>query len=684
MALAVSPILPISWIVQVRWVLMPIFANERTFFRRFHARKQRLIAGAIPMHANHRKKRITLALVGALVFGNGGFLYSQTPGNGPLNPLPQPMVANANTPVPIASTQSSVISAKTTLPGVPRQHNLEIPVVNTFSLSGGQPSPPSGVPSTIVQAQNAAPSDSSSGTTLPRPFLSRPSGPSLSSPANGASILPGSGVPQILSAPGSSPSGPTHGGMITLPPANGQIINQPGGNHGMMMAPGTFGIAQPHPQGFGSKVWNWMNPNPADAHGVTTLPITTGGMGGTSVPSGGNYPLSGPGMAGPMDGSMIVNDPSAFGGQDLWGMGSMPDMGSGGRCNSRTKFFLDAELLLWWINGQSLPPLVTYGEISDPVPGAMGQPHTQVAFGNGSQDSLLRSGGRITAGYWFGNSNIIGVDGQYLFVGEEETDTLITGFGNSATVGRPYTDALNNLAAAQQVFQPGSVAGSILVNTKNNFEGANINLRWGLVRRPNYVLDLQTGGRWQRFDEDLGIFENLAVTNGKGGGFLVGDQFNTNNTFYGVNLGLLNTLYMGRFSFSANTKLGLGVTNQSVDILGQTAINNVSAITSYNGGLLAMPTNIGTHTQSKITAIPELEFQVGFQLSQRWRISVGYNLLYWGNVVRPGNILDTTVNPNQFPPPPSGALVGPARPAFNWDTSDLFVQGANLGLEFRY
>ncbi len=642
------------------------------------------------MHANNRKKRITMALATAMVLGTGGTLFSQGPAPSSSYALPQTRVANGDSPIPIASTNGATGPLKTVNPVAPRQLNLDIPVVNTYTSSGGpnggqNPSPLS-TPATIVQAQNAAPIGSGTGTTLPRPFLSRPGGPSLSSPANGATILPGTGAPQILSAPGSSISGPINGGMGTLPAADGQIINQPGINPGMMVAPGNYGFPQQQHQGFGSKVWNWMNPNPAEAHGVTTLPITTGGMGGTvtTMPSGGNFPISGPGMGGTIDGGMIVNDPSGFGGQDLWGMGAMPDMGSGGRCNSRTKFFFDAELLLWWINGQSLPPLATYGEISDAVPGAMGQPHTQVAFGNGTQDSLLRSGGRFSTGYWFGTSNIIGVDGQYLFVGEEETSTLITGFGNSATLGRPYTDALNNSAAAQQVFQPGSVAGSLLVNTKNNFEGANINLRWGLVRRPNYVLDLQTGGRWQRFDEDLGIFENLAVTNGKGGGFLVGDQFNTNNTFYGVNLGLLNTLYMGRFSLSANTKLGLGVTNQTVDILGQTTINNVSSITTYNGGLLAMPTNIGTHTQSKITAIPELEFQAGFQLSQRWRISVGYNLLYWGNVVRPGNLIDTSVNPNQFPPAASGALVGPARPAFTWDTSDLFVQGANIGLEFRY
>jgi hypothetical protein len=241
----------------------------------------------------------------------------------------------------------------------------------------------------------------------------------------------------------------------------------------------------------------------------------------------------------------------------------------------------------------------------------------------------------------------------------------------------------------EEVYQPGKLAGSVTVNSVNNFQGANVNVRWGLVRRPKYVLDLQTGGRWMRFDEDLNIYENLASTKNTtqapaGSGFLVSDQFSTNNTFYGANFGLLNTIYIGRFNLGLNAKLGVGVNNQTVDIYGNTVTNSVTAITSSPGGLLAMPTNIGSYSQSKVTVIPELDFQVGYQLSQRWRFTLGYSLLYWSNVVRPGNIIDPVVNPNQFPPASTGPLVGPARPAFAWNTADLFIQGANLGLEFRY
>lgn len=693
----------------------------RIIFRGFPKGILRLIAGAIHMQNNSLNKRFKLALAGSLFFGVGGAWgqvpvssYALPPARNPAAGNPTPIASSKNLSPGQQGTQEGASGGEN---GTPRLLSAEHPpVISTKGNEAPGPFPQDA----IIQAQNSSPSGSGSsglGFTLPKPFMSRNNGPSVSSPSSGASVLPGNGSPQILAAPGASGggsgnisgsmSGAISGGTIvngpgsvrmpTLPAADGQI-NVNGGINGstnlpMTMAPGQGTVGAPgqivYPQqsnSIGSRIWNWMNPNSAEAMGVTTLPVMVGGDGNTisNGPAGSGPILTGPGMNGNLESGMVIQEGTYMDGSDLWGMGGIPNMSSGGRCNSRTKFFFSAELLLWFINGQDLPPLVTYGSATDPVPGAMGQPGTVVAYGNGPENSALRPGGRFGAGWWFGERNAVGVDAEYLFLGEQNWTNVYQGFGNTQTVGRPFTNALNGAASAEQVYQPGKLAGAVTVNSVNNFQGANVNVRWGLVRRPKYVLDLQTGGRWMRFDEDLGIYENLATTSGKSSGFLVSDQFSTNNTFYGANFGLLNTIYMGRFNLGFNAKLGVGVNNQTVDIYGNTVVNNASAITSYNGGLLAMPTNIGSYSQSKVTVIPELDFQVGYQLSQRWRFTIGYSLLYWSNVVRPGNIIDPVVNPNQFPPPTGTTLVGPARPAFAWNTADLFIQGANLGLEFRY
>jgi hypothetical protein len=50
-------------------------------------------------------------------------------------------------------------------------------------------------------------------------------------------------------------------------------------------------------------------------------------------------------------------------------------------------------------------------------------------------------------------------------------------------------------------------------------------------------------------------------------------------------------------------------------------------------------------------------------------------------MVRPGDQVDLLVNPTQIN---SGTLVGAARPQFDFKESDFWLQGVNLGLEYRW
>jgi hypothetical protein len=59
---------------------------------------------------------------------------------------------------------------------------------------------------------------------------------------------------------------------------------------------------------------------------------------------------------------------------------------------------------------------------------------------------------------------------------------------------------------------------------------------------------------------------------------------------------------------------------------------------------------------------------------------VGYNLIYWTNVARAGNMIDTQVNPAQLPPSTTSA--GP--PYRQYTTTDFWAQGITLGLELKY
>ena len=48
--------------------------------------------------------------------------------------------------------------------------------------------------------------------------------------------------------------------------------------------------------------------------------------------------------------------------------------------------------------------------------------------------------------------------------------------------------------------------------------------------------------------------------------------------------------------------------------------------------------------RDRFAVLPEFGFDVGYQLTSRWRSFIGYNFLYISDVARPGNQIDGGVN----------------------------------------
>lgn len=81
-----------------------------------------------------------------------------------------------------------------------------------------------------------------------------------------------------------------------------------------------------------------------------------------------------------------------------------------------------------------------------------------------------------------------------------------------------------------------------------------------------------------------------------------------------------------------------------------------------------------------------MSVNVGYQVCKCLRATAGYTFIYWPDVFRAGDQIDTTVNRSQLPSllTPGGPLVGPARPGALLRESDFWAHGLNFGLEFRY
>ncbi len=70
------------------------------------------------------------------------------------------------------------------------------------------------------------------------------------------------------------------------------------------------------------------------------------------------------------------------------------------RC-SAANYWVRAEYLAWSLDGMELPPLVTTSTGTTPAnTGILGGGTTQVLFGGDTINDDLRSGGRITLGWW--------------------------------------------------------------------------------------------------------------------------------------------------------------------------------------------------------------------------------------------------------------------------------------------
>jgi hypothetical protein len=103
------------------------------------------------------------------------------------------------------------------------------------------------------------------------------------------------------------------------------------------------------------------------------------------------------------------------------------------------------------------------------------------------------------------------------------------------------------------------------------------------------------------------------------------------------------------------------------------------------GGVLALPTNSGHFNRDRFAVVPEIDINVGYQVSRHLRAFLGYSFLYASNVVRPGDTIDRTVNLTQLPSSLGpGVLTGAARPMPLLKDTEFWAQGMNFGLEFRY
>jgi hypothetical protein len=362
--------------------------------------------------------------------------------------------------------------------------------------------------------------------------------------------------------------------------------------------------------------------------------------------------------------------------------------GGDGSCSDGSRLYGSAEYLLWFVPHDHTPALVTTGPSSSF--GIIGNAGTQVLFG-GPIDYGAFSGGRFTLGYWFDNCQTIGIEGNFLFLGQKSVNfSAASNSTGTPLLSRPFIDATTRNQLAEPVSFPGEVAGSINVQAKSQLYGSELYLRWNPCCccftgccGGTYRIGLLGGFRFLKLDESLNISEDLTELGDTVSRQQLSDNFGTHNQFWGGQIGTVIEWRRGCWSVDLKTKVALGGTRENVNISGSEVDTtlNTGAQQRFNSGFLALPTNIGKYNRDLFGVVPEVGLTIGYQLTDHLRLFAGYNFLYWSNVVRPGRQIDNTVNVSQLS---GGTLVGPARPAFTFNGSNFWAQGATFGLELKY
>jgi len=315
--------------------------------------------------------------------------------------------------------------------------------------------------------------------------------------------------------------------------------------------------------------------------------------------------------------------------------------------------------------------------------GVIGDPRTTILYDEVPNN--MRSGGRFAGGMWMPHFCCnVGVEVGYFFLGRQRTSSVFESNGDPQ-LARPFFDA--ELAAQDaEIFTPGRAT----INTFSQLWGIEGNIRHKWLCGPRHWVDFFWGYRYLNLSEGIDISEDLSIP-------LVGaaplqiiesESFRTRTNFNGGQIGLEGECRLWNRCFVGwRTKLAMGVSSHIINIDGSTTFVAPAPFgtVTQQGALLATPTNIGRYTDNRFAVVPEVGLKLGVDVTNNLRLFVGYDFLYWSNVVRPGDQIDLNVAPS-FRPTILGPGVGggPRVPAVLFNTTDYWAQGFNFGLQYRY
>jgi hypothetical protein len=361
------------------------------------------------------------------------------------------------------------------------------------------------------------------------------------------------------------------------------------------------------------------------------------------------------------------------------------------------------EALVWWTSKSDVPVLATTSPagVGPQQAGILGG-NAQPLFGDSALFGDSPSGFRFRMGHFLNDCDGSGLTAEFFMLGSRGHD-FHAGSNGDPIIARPFFNAGTNLQDAQLIAYTGSYRGALNINAETRMYSLAGHL-WGELyidrscdcgegcsdgsscrqRNPEETqLGIKFGPRFMHLDDSL-LMDETAVSIASGSSFHLLDSFKTENSFLGGEIGIRTQRQRGPFDLELGLQLAIGATRQELDINGLSVVTtNQGVATTSPGGLLALDSNSGSWDRNRFSLVPGLELSIGYQLKSGWRATVGYNLLYWTNVLRASEQIDGSINTDKIAPIilPSP---GPERPSVQFDESDYLAHGISFGLERQW
>ncbi len=360
-------------------------------------------------------------------------------------------------------------------------------------------------------------------------------------------------------------------------------------------------------------------------------------------------------------------------------------------------FWISGEYLMGWVEGQHLPALVTTSPVgtSDTAAGIFPAPAgstTSVLFSGTVNDEML-SGFRFGSGYVVNREAGISVQAGMTYLPGQSTS-----FSASSTdfpiLARPYLSVkavpITNPNQAALIAFPTQSTGNLTIDAKtDSFFDAHVGIAERIFDEGGTKVDALFGYRYGHFSDSIRFSQRIVPTTAPSPTTIDSvDSFDARNNFHGVDFGVRSQTQWDNVSLSLLGKIAAGNMRREIEIAG-TQVATVSPIggpvdtqTSV-GGLYALSTNIGNHSQNAMAIFPEFGATLAWQVSSNFKVRLGYTGLVLGRTARAANQIDYAINIDHLPGGPASPT-GPQRPSVPFDSTNLVIQSLSFGADLTF